>query len=67
MAGMVFVLNDWKVSIQEVTKCIEKLVTDRVFYQKCKDCAREKAKDFDINKIAQKYLEVFKMAISRKH
>lgn len=59
LAGCTFKLCNWEVPIDILSKCIEKMVLDDKYYQKCKKIAKLQALNFDIEKIAEKYLEVY--------
>jgi len=59
MAGVVFELHDGEIPVERVVIIIEKLVTDERYYNRCREFANIKAKDFDIEVVAKQYLEVF--------
>ncbi len=62
-AGLLIELRDGKVDPQDLARAIIKLCTDSEFYNQCTATARLLKKRFDINVIADQYLEEYQRQV----
>jgi len=62
-AGLLIELRDGKVDPQDLARAIIKLCTDSEFYNQCTATTRLLKKRFDINVIADQYLEEYKRQV----
>ena len=63
---MIFNLENGKVSVDKLAACMSALVNDRALYQQLKDatvCAQQK---FDIDIVAERYLELYRRIMKDK-
>lgn len=63
LAGDIFDLNDWKVPVEIVGEKIANLVMDSNKYDRVKATAINKAKEFSIENVADRYLDVFRKKV----
>ena len=59
LAGDIFELDNWTVPISVVGEKIADLVMNTEHYNQVKELATKKSKEFEIEEVAKKYLEVF--------
>lgn len=59
-AGILIDLNNEKLEVEDLIKAILKISTDNDFYNQCKITAQKLKNNFDIGKITEKYIEIYK-------
>ena len=66
LAGSIFPLQNETVPLSTLTQHIIHMVTDSQWYSECVDRAKRKGREFDIQVIAEKYLDVYKLKFSEQ-